>query len=912
MIRIFTFVTLILFMSFVKSFAGTYSGGAGTVGNPYQIATTADLIELSKTSADWASHFILTQDIAFNANEQLVDWDGDGTADWDAQDQLGFSPIGNITTHFSGTFDGQGFAIDNLFINRTTQDQVGLFGRMLEASSQIINLGVINAVISGKWYVGGLVGQNSGSSVSNCYSTGSVTGSTFVGGLVALNSGTVSNSYSTVSVTGTNDVGGLVGQNFGTVSNCYSTGNVSGDYYAGGLVAYNSATVSNCYSTGSVTGSTFVGGLVAYNSATVSNCYSTGSVTGSTFVGGLVGYNTSSGTVINSFWDTQTSGRATSAGGTGKTTAQMKTQSTFTDAGWDFSYIWGMCSTMISGYPYLRWQNGEIAVEPPQDGGVYQISTVEHLFWLSKTSSAWASDFILLNDIDMSESQNWECGAGFSPIGNDITNFTGTFDGQGFEIDNLFINRPSQNDVGLFGKTNSDFEVSNLGVTNVDVTGDEFVAGIVGSNDGIVNSCFSSGIVYGNENAGLIVGFNNTGTISFCNSTGDVSGGLSIGGLLGGNFSGIVSNCNSSGTVSGDNNVGGLVGFNYYTSVTQSYSSCDVTTSYYTAGGLVGINYSLVSNCYATGDVDGIENIGGLIGSNSGDVNNCYSSGLVSGTTDVGGLIGENYETVTNSFWDTETSLLATSAGGTGKITADMKTQSTFTSAGWDFLHIWRINSPTNDGYPYFAWQDPCQSQTYINASFNNSSPGWQITQFNNLNDALAISCSEATVNISNYTHTGDVDMTGYTFIIGDGDFDLDGVLSGGLIQTPSTGRLILPAVQNVQRNYPIGDGTNNYTLKINPLNAPTNPIIVRLYEQSVPGAIQDPMQFWEIEGDDNLNATIVFRIDKSAIAPKTLNTNSLLRFNDGTGYIPMTENQVTINDKCLYYEIIIINVNKF
>jgi hypothetical protein len=71
-------------------------------------------------------------------------------------------------------------------------------------------------------------------------------------------------------------------------------------------------------------------------------------------------------------------------------------------------------------------------------------------------------------------------------------------------------------------------------------------------------------------------------------------------------------------------------------------------------------------------------------------------------------------------------------------------------------------------------------------------------------------------------------------------------------------------------------------------------------------------MPFWEIEGDDNLNATIVFRIDKSAITPKTLNTNSLLRFKSGDKYLPMTEEQVTINDKGLYYEIIIINVNKF
>jgi hypothetical protein len=87
---------------------------------------------------------------------------------------------------------------------------------------------------------------------------------------------------------------------------------------------------------------------------------------------------------------------------------------------------------------------------------------------------------------------------------------------------------------------------------------------------------------------------------------------------------------------------------------------------------------------------------------------------------------------------------------------------------------------------------------------------------------------------------------------------------------------------------------------------------MVRLKEQSIPGAIQDPMQFWEIEGDDDLNATIIFRIDKSAIAPKKLDTNSLLRSFNGNIYKPFTEEHVTINDKGTYYEIIIINVNKF
>jgi hypothetical protein len=200
----------------------------------------------------------------------------------------------------------------------------------------------------------------------------------------------------------------------------------------------------------------------------------------------------------------------------------------------------------------------------------------------------------------------------------------------------------------------------------------------------------------------------------------------------------------------------------------------------------------------------------------------------------------------------------------------------------------------------------------FVSDDYDDTTPGWEDTHFDKLADALLTACDGATVNISNYAHTGDVDMTGYTFIIGDGDFDLDGNLTGGLIQTPSTGRLILPTVQNLERDFPMGNGNNNYTLKIICGNEPTNPIRVRIKEISVAGAIKDPMQFWDIEGDDDLDATIIFRIDKSAIAPKALNTNSILRFFNGDIYKPFTEEQVTINDMGTYYEILIINVNQF
>jgi len=311
-------------------------------------------------------------------------------------------------TGLMGTFNGQGHEIRDLFINRPDEDFVGLFGY---ANGVIKDIGVVNASVtgdgtysysggvgalvaanaglvsncystgnvSGRSSVGGLVGGNSGL-VSNCYSTGNVSGDSCVGGLVGENGALciVTSSYSTASVSGSAEVGGLVGSNAGTVSNSSCTGRVTGNDYVGGLVGYNGASgfpaiVTNSYSSANVTGNKYVGGLVGENGflwtdvdedSTVSNSYSAGNVTGDEYVGGLAGWN-HGGAATNSSWDTQTSGQSTSAGGTGKTTAEMKNIATFRDAGWniiavglnetDSVYIWNIVDGVT--YPFLSWQS---------------------------------------------------------------------------------------------------------------------------------------------------------------------------------------------------------------------------------------------------------------------------------------------------------------------------------------------------------------------------------------------------------------------------------------------------------------------------------------------------------------------------------------------------------------------------
>ena len=205
------------------------------------------------------------------------------------------------------------------------------------------------------------------------------------GGLVGYNDGTVSNSYSTGSVTTiTNDVGGLVGLNGvgGLIQFSFSLSNTNGFNSTGGLVGTNQGSVNNSYSQGSVSGTMWVGGLIGdiTASGSVTNTYSTGHVSGSSAVGGLVG--ASDGFVANSFYDTETSGLDISDGGTGKTTSEMQSLSTFTD--WDIIQIedfdeddpedWYIDED--DDYPRLYWEFE--GYTPPDDGETNTSGPVFH------------------------------------------------------------------------------------------------------------------------------------------------------------------------------------------------------------------------------------------------------------------------------------------------------------------------------------------------------------------------------------------------------------------------------------------------------------------------------------------------------------------------------------------------------
>lgn len=826
----------------------TLSGQAPSLtiaGNAYTVINEANggITALQNMSADLAGYYALGSDI-----------DASATSTWNAGE--GFTPIGrsNGKNAFKGQFDGLGNTITNLTINRlagSTSNNVGMFGYINSAT--ISNVGLVDATVTGKTNVGALVGYNRNGIIRNAYATGSVTGTgtdveTYVGGLVGYNNaGTISNSYATGSVTGNltgtlaigynNNVGGIVGgNNLGTISNSYATGSVTGNLNGTLDVSYNNN----------------VGGLVGSNSdGTISDTYAAGSVTGSSTgnvvnnYGGLAGTNT--GTVNSSYWDTETSGQTTSAGGTGLTTAEMMTMSSF--SGWDIANTGGTNAVwrIYEGYTYPLLRNflAPITITPAfNGGGVYtdiadyatdkssfdaskinkttlslvlsssatpgeataylqgDLWSSQHGYDISKVARtltgtgsnandlrigngiAWKSNKLILkadknividntldgsetaqlsflygqgavasgntstynvnapvnlpagdnfftmlgsdgltktyrvitalgaagsttvadlqgmngdltrnyalgSNIDAAATSGWNGGLGFAPLGNATTQFTGHFEGLGHTVSDLYINRPSEYFVGLFGWVGSIGTISNVGLEGGNVSGDMLVGSLVGYNEGTLTTSYTTGSVSGSSYVGGSIGYNG-GIAKNSYSTSSVSASYEVGGLVGWNGNSI-QNSYAMGNVNGTDDVGGLVGANTGT-INNSYTTGSSVSGSFFVGGLVGLNTNNIENSFSTTSVNGDALVGGLVGFHAGNVKNSYATGSVSGEMLFGGLVGYVYGGITtNSFWDVQTAGQTTSAGGTGKTTAEMKTATTFTNAGWSTPIPWNI-----------------------------------------------------------------------------------------------------------------------------------------------------------------------------------------------------------------------------
>ena len=501
-------------------------------------------------------------------NNLDFDTDGDGNIGTDTDDTYynggsGWLPIGTLSANYTSNFNGNGYTINNLFINRSNTNHIGLFG-YTGSGSRVETLGVTNANVTGKGYTGILIGaSDNGGTVVACYTTGSVTGTnTSTGGLVGYIDGTISTSYSTASVSGGPENGGLVGFRFG-----------------------NSTSVTNSYSTGTVSG------------------------TGSG-IGGLIGDGTS-GSVSTSYWDTQTSNRNTSpGGGSGQTTSALRGPTGYTgiystwnanidsnagnDDPWDFG--------TSSQYPVLKYGGHSLVAQgrPPTDydmdnDRLIDITTLAQLNairWdlngdgvVSSTDStnyftafrdpasgmgcpSGCTGYELLSNLDFDENNDgaitqadgtyWNSGAGWAPIGSNTAPYTATFEGNGKRISHLYINRYI-NFSGFFASTDTTAHIRSLGLVNAVInTGQGTVGALVGLNKGRIAASYVTGSVTANTNVGGLVGATQRGSYIVasyatasvvCNQSGPWSTG---GGLVGANGSGAtIASSYSLGSVTG-------------------------------------------------------------------------------------------------------------------------------------------------------------------------------------------------------------------------------------------------------------------------------------------------------------------------------------------------------------------------
>ncbi|MDI4648468.1 S-layer homology domain-containing protein [Cohnella hashimotonis] len=578
-------------------------------------------------------------------------------AGYDAGDGGGWKPIGGNGSEFKGSFDGNGFVIRNMTIDRPSDNNVGLFGAV--ANATITNVHLTNVNVKGHMYVGGLAGFWDLSTISRSSVQGFVSGA--------------------------NSVGGLVGYN--------SLSNISDSYVVGHVAAKAGAVDS-------------IGGLVGYGTGngargSIARSYSTAAVDAGTNAGGLVGRMDGPVVVTSAYWDVEASGQSASAAGEGKSTAQMLQKSTY--SGWDFAGngtddpIWGMVEgaayplhygdykkvalaslnvtdegdepqaldrgfsgaygaysvragsetdrVKVSGTAFaagsivsveggtdsetLDLDPGENVFEIKvsdagdpaalnvvykltvnrEDGSAqypHRIATAQQLSKIGDSVVGYELDdsYELEADLDLTA---FSAAEGWEPIGSGASPFEGVFEGNGHTIANVSVNRPASDEQGLFGVT-SGASISHLSIVKADIAGSDKVGGLIGRAD-------------------------NT----------------------------IVTGVSVQGAVSGSGDVGGLIGAaNASSALSESYAAAAVQAG---NGG------------------------GGLIGSGAAD------------------------GSVTHSFWDSERSGQASSAGGgTPHSTADMMKQATYTGYSgsiWAFGSgkRWGIVEGTTYPMPYASLQ---------------------------------------------------------------------------------------------------------------------------------------------------------------------------------------------------------------
>ena len=530
-------------------------GGRGTEGDPYVINNTAGLDKLASNvnggNRYENTYFVLGADITYDESEDN-----------------NYTPIGDSSHSFYGTFDGQGHTISGINVN-LPDNFVGLFGSCLDG--YIKNLTVANSTFTGKLLVAAIAAFGAPTaSVENC--------------VVA----------SDVTVSGNETVGGIAGEGM-TVNGCISAATVSGTSYVGGIVGIN-------------------GSSVGYNGGTVSNCLYLGTAVSGTgsYVGAIAGLNWTDATLANNYHTLSGMGGvgnendATSSDEDGAFLAVSSTtkpsgfgEATTTYGKDDYigitAYQYGLCynGQYYEKDPSIVIWSGKGTAENP-----YVIRTTAELDLLASdvnSGNYYQNTYFVLGDdivyapdaLTLDLDNNGSNDSNYMPVGNNDASFYGNFDGQGHTISGIRVNANEMSYIGVFGI--NDGTVKNLTVSGCLFAGNSKVGAIAGLNRGTVENCHVAAdvSVTGNNGVGGIVGDNDgtthRGFVLGCTSAAALSAKESAGffGGIAGRNSGTLTDNLFTGTIDGmpDGSwgIGAITGYHntdYGGTLTNNFHTC--------------------------------------------------------------------------------------------------------------------------------------------------------------------------------------------------------------------------------------------------------------------------------------------------------------------------------------------------
>ena len=589
----------------------------GTKDTVYEISNAGQLSWFAEqvNSGNTKINAVLVNNITVNENLlSSLEVDSDGNVS-NGSNFTAWIPIGKSNS-YNGKFDGQKYKISGLYFNYRDNND---------------NRNIVSV---------GLFGTINGGTVSNvCVADSYFKGSVFTGG--------------------------VCGDNGGTVENCYNTGTISSGYVGGGVCGYSGGTVENCYNTGTVSGSDTAGGVCRLNNSTITNCYylentasggignndSTGSAevkTAAQFASGEVTYllngSKSEGDTVH-FYQNLSGENADALPVLDNTHSVVYFEESCKTG--DISYINKDDFHDFDENGFCTQKEGETHYQPAtlnETTGNYEISNAGQLYWFAglvngtldgveqnTLANAILTTNItvnenLLDSLQYDEEDNVSNGSDFitwTPIadwmGNRTTQYSGTFDGNNKTVSGLYFNGDSTC-IGLFGSSESDGNIKNVGVVDSYFKGNNHVGGVCGNNAGTITNCYNAGnltAIKSSADIGGICGYNNGGTVTNCYNTGTVTAtgsAASVGGVCGCSIE-LISNCYNIGTV------------------TATSSGADISD-------ICGYYFGPITNCYYLADTED---------ENGGKTTAQFASGEVAYLLSQGCTVGEGEDAVTYS-----------------------------------------------------------------------------------------------------------------------------------------------------------------------------------------------------------------------------------------------------------------------